>query len=102
MGQDGYDRFVQTPRSLGQDTLRYSSSSFGAQYASLIFGLIAILLLIREIFSVATISNIAKANNEHFLYPLVALPELLCAALYTIAGVIPSKPRKNDIEIGSV
>ncbi|KIK50449.1 hypothetical protein GYMLUDRAFT_252987 [Collybiopsis luxurians FD-317 M1] len=92
---------IQAERE-GQDTLRYSSSSFGAQHASLIFGLIAILLLIREIFSVATISNVAKANNEHFWYPLVALPELLCAALYTIPGVIPPKPKKNDIEIGSV
>ncbi|KIK50247.1 hypothetical protein GYMLUDRAFT_51325 [Collybiopsis luxurians FD-317 M1] len=74
----------------GQDTLRYYSSSFGAKHASLIFGLIAILLLIREVFSVATISNLAQANNEHFWYPLVALPELLCATLYTIPGVIPS------------
>ncbi|KAF5351476.1 hypothetical protein D9757_012877 [Collybiopsis confluens] len=86
----------------GKDILPYNSSSFGARHVSFIIGLIAVLLLIREIFSVATIPDFARANNEHYWYPLVALPELLCAALYTVPGVIPPKIRQTATELDSV
>jgi hypothetical protein len=74
-----------------QDPLKNASSSFGATHASFLFGIISILLLIREIFTIATISDIAKANNEHFWYPLIAVPELLCVILFAIPGMIPPK-----------
>ncbi|KAF9065995.1 hypothetical protein BDP27DRAFT_1140770, partial [Rhodocollybia butyracea] len=48
------------------------------------FNVIALMLLIREIFSVATLDQFWKANgNEHFWYPLVAVPKLkyLCPGL---------------------
>ncbi|KAJ3979580.1 hypothetical protein F5890DRAFT_1569317 [Lentinula detonsa] len=74
-----------------RDSLKYTSSSFGGRHASWIFGCISILLLIREIFTTATINSFSKANNEHFWYPLVAVPELLCVILYLIPGVVPPK-----------
>ncbi|KAJ3781004.1 hypothetical protein GGU11DRAFT_728459 [Lentinula aff. detonsa] len=74
-----------------RDSLKYTSPSFGGRHASWIFGCISILLLIREIFTTATINSFSKANNEHFWYPLVAVPELLCVILYLIPGVVPPK-----------
>ncbi|KAJ3869916.1 hypothetical protein EV359DRAFT_29024 [Lentinula novae-zelandiae] len=71
------------------------STSMGARHGVLIFMLIAILLLLREIFIVATIGSTAKQNNEHLWYPLVALPELLCIILYAVPGLIP--PKRNDV-----
>ncbi|KAH7880134.1 uncharacterized protein C8R40DRAFT_1066236 [Lentinula edodes] len=70
-------------------------TSFGARHGALIFMLIAILLLLREIFIVATIGSTAQQNNEHLWYPLVALPELLCIILYAVPGLIP--PKRSDI-----
>ncbi|KAE9408494.1 hypothetical protein BT96DRAFT_873610 [Gymnopus androsaceus JB14] len=80
----------------GGDTLKNTSSSFGATHASILYGIISLLLLIREIFTVATISNISEANNEHFWYPLVALPEFLCVIIFAIPGVIPSKEAQEE------
>ncbi|KAF9066002.1 hypothetical protein BDP27DRAFT_1228238 [Rhodocollybia butyracea] len=74
-----------------KDSLKYTSTSFGAKHAPLLFGVIALMLLIREIFSVATLNQFSKANNEHFWYPLVAVPELICVLVYAIPGVIPPK-----------
>ncbi|KAJ3873839.1 hypothetical protein F5051DRAFT_336955 [Lentinula edodes] len=71
------------------------STSFGARHGALIFMLIAILLLLREIFIVATIGSTAQQNNEHLWYPLVALPELLCIILYAVPGLIP--PKRSDV-----
>ncbi|KAF9066022.1 hypothetical protein BDP27DRAFT_1228246 [Rhodocollybia butyracea] len=68
-----------------------SSIGLRPRHVSLLFGVIALLLLIREVFSVATINDFTKANNEHFWYPLIAVPELLCAVIYAIPGLIPPK-----------
>ncbi|KAE9408495.1 hypothetical protein BT96DRAFT_914052 [Gymnopus androsaceus JB14] len=72
------------------------SSSFGATHASILYGIISLLLLIREIFTVATLSNISEANNEHLWYPLVALPEFLCVIIFAIPGVIPSREAQEE------
>lgn len=78
-----------------RDPYRKTSSSFGATHASLLLIIIALLLLVREIFTVATISNVATANNEHFWYPLVALPEILCVIIFGIPGLVPPKEAKK-------
>ncbi|KAJ3887860.1 hypothetical protein GG344DRAFT_54883 [Lentinula edodes] len=83
----------------GKDSLKSTFTSFGTKHASLLFGIISLLLLIREIFTVVTINNIAKANNEHLWYPLIALPEILCVLVYTIPGVIPPKGYSIDLPI---
>ncbi|KAJ4475458.1 hypothetical protein J3R30DRAFT_3294254 [Lentinula aciculospora] len=81
----------------GKDSLKYTSTSFGVKHASLIFGIISLLLLVREVFTVATIDQTLKANNEHFWYPLVALPEILCVICYTIPTLIPPKEKAADL-----
>ncbi|KAJ3773176.1 hypothetical protein FB446DRAFT_845028 [Lentinula raphanica] len=68
-----------------------SLSKFGSTHAPLILTTISLLLLIREIFTVATIDQFSKATNEHYWYPLVALPEILCVVLYTVPGMIPPR-----------
>jgi len=50
---------------------------------------IAIFLIIREAFTIATISDISKQNNEHFWYPLVAVPEFLAVICYAAPGLVP-------------
>ena len=75
-------------------------AQFGAKSGSTILALVSVLLLIREIFVVATINNAKTANNEHFWYPLVAVPELVSVALYLIPGVIPPKDtRSKDTQV---
>ncbi|KAJ3716733.1 hypothetical protein DFJ43DRAFT_1134544 [Lentinula guzmanii] len=74
---------------------QYLGTSFGARNGALIFVIIALLLLIREIFMAATLGSTAKQNNEHFWYPLVALPELLSLLLYAVPGLIP--PKRSDV-----
>ena len=49
------------------------------------------LLLIREIFSISTVTNTAKQDNEHFWYPLIALPEILVVIFYTTPGLVPKR-----------
>ena len=55
----------------------------------------AALLLVREAFSTATMTNIAKQNNEHFWYPLVAVPEILVVALMSTPGLVP---RRDEVK----
>jgi hypothetical protein len=56
--------------------------------------LVSLLLLIREVFSTATISNGLKQNNEHYWYPLIAVPEILAVILYGTPGLVP---RRGDL-----
>ncbi|KIK64524.1 hypothetical protein GYMLUDRAFT_258936 [Collybiopsis luxurians FD-317 M1] len=64
-------------------------NTIGAQHGAIIFALVALLLLVREIYMLATISSAVKQNREATWDPLVAMPELLCIALYALPGVIP-------------
>ncbi|KAG6811039.1 hypothetical protein H0H92_009270 [Tricholoma furcatifolium] len=65
--------------------------SIGGEHGSYILGVIAVLLIVREAFSTAAISNGVIFYNEHFWYPLYALPELLAVMLYATPGLIPSR-----------
>ena len=67
------------------------NAKFGARSGSSILAVISILLLIREIFITATINNSKVVNNEHFWYPLVAVPEFVSVTLYLIPGILPPK-----------
>lgn len=73
------------------DQSKYDHEKWGSRHASHILCLISVLLLIREIFLTATISNSTKQNNEHFWYPLVAVPEILAVMLYAIPGLVPGR-----------
>ncbi|KAM6501019.1 hypothetical protein JOM56_004033 [Amanita muscaria] len=62
---------------------------FGAKNGSIVLLVISLLLLTREVFTAATLGNTAVYQNEHFWYPLVALPELIAVALYLVPGLFP-------------
>ncbi|KAK1224547.1 hypothetical protein PQX77_012559 [Marasmius sp. AFHP31] len=66
-------------------------TTFGGRNGSFILMAIAVLLLIRQAFATATMSNLAKQYQEHLWYPLLALPEFLCVVLYALPGLIPMK-----------
>ncbi|KAF8809298.1 hypothetical protein BYT27DRAFT_7136418 [Phlegmacium glaucopus] len=63
--------------------------SIGVRYGNYILLVISLLMLIRETFAMATVTNSAKQDNEHFWYPLLALPEILVVILYTTPGLVP-------------
>ncbi|KAG7453246.1 uncharacterized protein BT62DRAFT_53761 [Guyanagaster necrorhizus] len=67
------------------------TKSFGEKHGSFILCAISFLLLVREIFLMATIDNTKTAANEHFWYPLVALPEVLAVTLYCAPGLAPER-----------
>lgn len=65
--------------------------SLGIRYGNYILLLISVMLVIRECFSAATVTNAAKQNNEHFWYPLIALPEIIVVIFYTTPGLVPKR-----------
>ncbi|GLB35636.1 hypothetical protein LshimejAT787_0212010 [Lyophyllum shimeji] len=65
--------------------------SFGHGYGAYVLCVIALLLLVRETFTTATVSNYAKQYNEHFWYPLYALPEIVAVVLYATPGLVPPR-----------
>ncbi|KAG7453204.1 uncharacterized protein BT62DRAFT_878799 [Guyanagaster necrorhizus] len=83
-----YLTFVLIRREL-QDTVQLAG--FGARHGAFILCAISLLLLVREAFLAATISNLKKETDEHFWYPLVALPEVLTVMLYCAPGLVPPR-----------
>ncbi|KAF5369144.1 hypothetical protein D9757_011064 [Collybiopsis confluens] len=76
---------------------KYIDHTIGARHGTTIFVLISALLLVREVYSLATIGSVAKQNNEVTWYPFVALPEIVCVALYALPGIIPSPDSYTDL-----
>lgn len=72
-----------------------SKDSLGIQYGNYILVITSILLIIREVFSVATVTNTAQLYNEHLWYPLIALPEILVVILYVTPGLVP---RRDELQ----
>ncbi|KAF8890154.1 hypothetical protein BD779DRAFT_1671502 [Infundibulicybe gibba] len=73
---------------VGADNHEYEF--WGVKYGCYIRCTISLLLLVREAFATATVmSDMAKLHNEHFWYPLIALPEILAVILYAIPGTVP-------------
>ncbi|KAG6909395.1 hypothetical protein DXG01_000696 [Tephrocybe rancida] len=65
--------------------------TLGGEHGSYILCVIALLLLVREAFTTATVTNSSLLYNEHFWYPLYALPELLAVTLYATPGLVPPR-----------
>lgn len=63
--------------------------TLGCDHGAYILCIIAILLLVRELFTTATVGN--SKENERLWYPLFALPELLAVAFYAIPGLVPPR-----------
>jgi len=70
--------------------------SLGIRYGNHILLIISALLMIRELFLISTVTNTAKQYNEHFFYPLVALPEILVVILYTTPGLVPRRAELQE------
>ncbi|KAF8168762.1 hypothetical protein BJ912DRAFT_862467 [Pholiota molesta] len=77
-----YHRFID---------FRRPNESFGSRNAMTILLAVSLLLLVREGFSTATMTNALKQNNEHFWYPLMAVPEVLIVVLLSLPGLVPRK-----------
>ncbi|KAF8963766.1 hypothetical protein BDZ97DRAFT_975361 [Flammula alnicola] len=75
----------------GHGKERRDNESFGERHAMSILLLVSVLLLVREVFVTATVNNTFKQNNEHFWYPLMALPEILVALLFATRGLVPRR-----------
>jgi len=76
--------------------------SFGRTNGMHILILIVLLLIIREVFYIATIRDTKAQKNEALFYPLGALPELLVVFLFAIPGLVPPKselPENGDTGI---
>jgi len=65
--------------------------TFGRTYGATVLCVIAILLLVREVFTAATAWDAQKQNNEHLWYPLYALPEILAVAIYAVPSLVPPR-----------
>ena len=70
---------------------RQGHRTFGRRYGIYILVFIAILLMIREVFTTATLGSPATFNNEDFWYPLVALPEALAVLCYSTPDLVPPR-----------
>ncbi|KAJ7206528.1 hypothetical protein GGX14DRAFT_457198 [Mycena pura] len=68
-----------------------STRPWGDRNGRYLLCLIALLLLVREVFLIATINDANKQNNEHLWYPLVALPEFLAVLCYSVSGLVPTR-----------
>ena len=75
--------------------MKRTNERFGSRHAMSILLVASVLLLVREIFSVATMNNPAKQNAEHFWYPLIALPEILVTLCFTAPGLVP---RRKEVQ----
>ena len=66
--------------------------SVGVRFGNHILLVISFLLIIREVFLVATVNmDTQDSNYEHFLYPLISLPEILVVILYITPGLVPRR-----------
>lgn len=72
-------------------THKVSDAPFGARNGIALLCVIAVLLLIREAFFVATMNNSEKQNKEDYWYPAAAVTEFLAVVLFAAPGLVPSR-----------
>ena len=65
--------------------------SVGVRFGNHILLVISLLLVIREVFSIATVKKTRKQYDEHLWYPLISLPEVLIVILYITPGLVPRR-----------
>ncbi|OBZ65082.1 hypothetical protein A0H81_14930, partial [Grifola frondosa] len=70
---------------------RIQGVPFGTSHGVYILSAIAGFILLREAFFAATTNNPAQQINEHFWYPLAALPELFAVVLFAVPGLVPTR-----------
>ncbi|KAJ7448263.1 hypothetical protein B0H11DRAFT_1744428 [Mycena galericulata] len=91
---------VQTFLVFKEDRRVSSARPFGDRHGKYILGLVSLLLLVREVFMLATINDLARQDKEEFWYPFVALPEVLAVFCYAISGLVPARSElKKQMEM---
>ncbi|KAJ7448230.1 hypothetical protein B0H11DRAFT_2081019 [Mycena galericulata] len=78
-------------KDAGLSRTRSRTRPWGDRNGNYLLCLISLLMLIREAFLVATLNKLAKQYDERLWYPLVALPELLAMACYSVSGLVPTR-----------
>ncbi|KAF5386897.1 hypothetical protein D9615_002115 [Tricholomella constricta] len=86
-----YQTLILAKAELRGGGYKHAKGSFGAKFGIYVLLVIALLLVVREVFAVATTNDLATANKEHFWYPFVALPEILAVMLYSIPDLVPMR-----------
>jgi hypothetical protein len=71
----------------------------GVRYGNYILLVISLLLVIRESFATATVSNSAKQDNEHFWYPFLAVTEFVVVVLFSTPGLVPRQDEVPDYSL---
>lgn len=79
--------------STQQHPSTYSGDSVGEAHGIFFLLPMVLLLLLRQAFYTATLNHSSTSTNEHFFYPLSALPEILAVLLFAVPGLVP--PRKS-------
>ncbi|KAJ7612332.1 hypothetical protein DFH06DRAFT_1243643 [Mycena polygramma] len=74
-----------------QDYSKSSGRAWGDRNGRYLLCLISLLMLVREVFFIATLNNSTRQNEEQLWYPLVALPEFLAVICYSISGLVPTR-----------
>ncbi|KAJ6453578.1 hypothetical protein C8R45DRAFT_847019, partial [Mycena sanguinolenta] len=74
-----------------QHSLKSSERPFGDRNGPYLLSLISILMLVREVFFIATLNNSARQNEEQLWYPLVAVPEFMAVVCYSVSGLVPTR-----------
>lgn len=65
------------------------NGSIGVRHGNYILVVTSLLLLVREAFTTVTVKSSTKQSNEHFWYPLLAVPEIFTVILFPAPGQSP-------------
>ena len=75
-----------------------SNESRGEKYGHYVLGVVAILLLTREVFVTATtMGNAEQLYNEDLWFSFVAIPELIAVILFATPDLVPARPELAPI-----
>lgn len=65
--------------------------SFGHKHPGIILIVMSALLLVREVYSAATVNSLQRQNKEKQWYPLIAIPEVIVVLLFGTPGLVPDR-----------
>ena len=82
------------PFSLTEDGYRGSTNQIGSNYGIYFLLVMSLLLVVREAFFTATVSNTTQQNNEALWYPLAVVTEFIVVVLFATPGLVPDL--RND------
>lgn len=98
-------RVVPAPDRLadpGQFAWTGLDDKFGVKHGALVLAAISTLLLVREVFFVATMSDTTRQFDEAYWYPFSALTEILCALLFATPGLIMPRAMEQELAMGNL